>query len=106
MDITDMPQHIIDIEAQSRNVAYGEVNVVLTRSNGDTVKAAFREKLDLRFKSNTEAAAYIIDRIRNLPDDKSGVITLELEYQNGTVKALHGHQDTATKYYSGGKQNV
>lgn len=98
-DKIQLPQHVIDLERLSQDVSYGEVGpFYLKRSDGKTVGLRGQTNKDIRFRNSDEALIYIVDAVKSLPADKSGEVTLKLQFKDGVVKQITNTSDMTTKY--------
>ena len=82
-----LPKYLIDQETHQRDIQFGEVATSFKKVDGRVAAITLTTTDSKRFPDNKLAVLYIIDQIKTLPTDKSGKITLELEYKNGTVVA-------------------
>lgn len=99
LDGLSLPQYMIDLEREARNVPYGDVGpFYLKRAAGETVGLRGQTSKELKFRNESEAIIYLADVLKTLPKDKSGVINIKLEFVNGKIKKLTNVSSMLNKY--------
>lgn len=78
--------YLSDIDAAAEQVPFGEVQLTLKRHDNKTTKVSTSTYDHKRFDSNTDAAAYIMQMVKNATSaEASGSISFTLMLKNGRI---------------------